>query len=192
MKKFFIIFVALIGMISNTKAQSLAEQLSLRIGTYQIGTFDAADEIHSGTVISTRRGSGILMSIKVNLNMVVTSCDVNGNITGYIDYTVPCAGLNFDHRAFYQSGKQRVVFTATKEGTSYIFDFTGKLKLFTRGQNYDFDVFDGEYMTSNNLFTSDNGAMYTVLVLQKTSGTYGAKSADRPAKFELDTRRAFQ
>lgn len=192
MKKFFIIFVALIGMIINSKGQTLAEQLSLHVGMYQIGTFDAPDEIHSGTVINTCRGSGIMISTKVTLNMVVTSCNSNGDVAGYIDYYVPCVGLNFDHRAFYQSGHQRVVFTATKEGTSYVFDFTGNLKLFTSGQNYDFDVFDGEYMTSNDLFTSDNGTMYTILVLQKTSGTYSVKSKDRPAKFGLYTRRAFQ
>ncbi len=186
MKKFIIIFVALIGMIINAKGQTLAEQLSLKVGTYQIGMFDAPDEIHPGTLIGTRIGNK-----RVALNMVITSCDEDGNVKGRIEYVVPCDGLDFAGFAKYLKSEQRVGFTAIKEGTSYIFKFDGCIKFFAskKSQTYDFSVFDGEYNASNSLFTADNGTMYKSLVLEKVSGTKSMYSKDRQAKFELDKKR---
>lgn len=191
MKKFYKILLLgaiMIGMIIKGQAQDAFDptgERTLKVGSYSIGTFDAPDQYHLGTVISTRQAFGITVNPMVTLKMVVTS-SVNGQLLGYIKYSVPRPGLVFDNRAYHVRGDQLVTFTAKRTGNSYIFDFSGNIKFFTGGQDYNFDAFDGLYTTSSESIPYTSGLIYNVLVLSK-SGESDVNSKDRKTMIKLDT-----
>lgn len=192
MKKFFISFVALIGMISNIVAQDAIDQTgerTIKVGTYQMYDFAAPDnggygyQPHLGSVIQFNTED----TNQISMQMVVVSVSSTGRVTGHFIYKVKCRYKSFQGRAYYKysSQPQIVAFVAqrTKSG-NYAFTFNGKIQFFENGQNYDFAKFNGLYQPNSGLISGTVDLSLRLSKLTESTSTHNIDAEDRDCWFE--------
>ncbi len=192
---FVIVTIAFAKKAKSQDAYDPTGERTLKVGTYTIGEFCAPDEIHSNRLIRTRNHDS-----RVKLQMVITSI-VGDSLKGYVYYATPVpkdkkvklVRIYYpEGNTFHVAGEQKVPFTAIREGKDYIFDFKAgnKIQFFVTGQDYDFDMFDGTYVTDATRNTLNSGIVSTLILVKKTGSPEGRKigSMNRDATFELDKK----
>ncbi len=190
MKKFFILFVALIGMISNIVAQDAIDQTgerTIKIGTYQMYDFAAPD--NGGYGYQPHLGSVIQFNIedtnRVSMQMVVVSVSSTGRVTGHFIYKVKCRHMSFQGRAVYKYGIQVATFVAqrTKSG-NYVFTYNGPIQFFENGQVYDFSRFNGTYQPNSALIPGTGELSLKLVKQTDNTSTHNIDAEDRDCWFE--------